>query len=130
VSPDVTVRAAAPEETVAVVGLLERALLEVDPETVRDRAGRGDVLVATTDGRPLAGALVLGGERIDSVAVRPARRGEGVGTALVGAAADRHERLVAQFRPAVAPFYESLGFDVERRGERCRGVLGSDASHG
>jgi len=117
------VRPAAPDEAVAVVGLLERALLEVDPDEVREQVEHGDVLVAAADGRPLAGALVLDRERIDSVAVRPARRDEGVGTALVRAAARERERLVAEFRPAVAPFYEALGFAVERRGERCRGVL-------
>ncbi len=117
------IRPATPEETIAVIGLLERALLEVDPHEVRESVENGDVLVAAAAQRPLAGTLVLDGERIDSVAVRPARRREGVGTALVRAAGEERGRLVAEFRPTVASFYEAVGFTVERRGERCRGVL-------
>jgi hypothetical protein len=47
-----------------------------------------------------------------------------VGTALVDRALADAGRLTADFRPAVAPFYEQLGFDVERLDgrERCRGT--------
>jgi GNAT superfamily N-acetyltransferase len=117
------VRPATEAEFVAVMGLLEGALLEVEPGTVREAIGAGDALVAVEGGRPPAGALVLDGERIAAVAVRPARRREGVGSALVAAAADRRDRLLAEFRPELAPFYRALGFVVERRGDRCRGRL-------
>jgi len=51
---------------------------------------------------------------VDSVAVARGRRGDGVGTALVAAAADAVDAspLTVAFRPAVRPFYESLGFTV------------------
>jgi GNAT superfamily N-acetyltransferase len=77
--------------------------------------------VAAADGR-IVGALVLDGEHVAAVAVRPGRRGQGVGTALVEAAAARRDRLTADFDSGVRPFYESLGFDVERSDGRCRGV--------
>ena len=65
---------------------------------------------------------MLDGEEIVAVAVRPGRRGQGVGTALVEAAADRRERLTAGFDPGVRPFYESLGFEIECDDGRCQGV--------
>lgn len=49
---------------------------------------------------------------VDAVAVRRARRGRGVGSALVREAAERHSRLTAEFDPTVRPFYESLGFEI------------------
>lgn len=49
---------------------------------------------------------------VRAVAVAPSDRGAGIGTALVRTAARRHGPLVADFEPAVAPFYESLGADV------------------
>jgi GNAT superfamily N-acetyltransferase len=118
-----TVRPARKAELAAVMGLLEGALLEVDPGEVRTAIEAGDALVAVEEGRPPAGALVLDGERITAVAVRPARRREGVGSTLVAAAADRRDRLVAEFRPELVPFYRALGFAIQRRGDRCRGRL-------
>ncbi len=111
------VRPARPGEQATVRGVLNAAMLSVDDDALRD----GTTLVAAADGR-VVGVLVLDGDRIAAVAVRPGRRGQGVGTALVEAAAARRDRLVAGFDPGVRPFYESLGFDVERSGERCRGV--------
>nr|WP_276261663.1 GNAT family N-acetyltransferase [Haloglomus sp. DT116] len=97
------------------------AALEVDREAVM--AGEREVLVAVTDGRVL-GALVLDGERIEAVAVRPGRQGQGIGSGLVAAAAAHRERLVAEFDAKLRHFYENLGFDAETEGEqRCRGVL-------
>lgn len=71
------------------------------------------------EGRPASREIV-------AVAVRPGRRGQGIGSALVSAAASRREELVAGFDSDVRPFYESLGFEVECEGDRCRGSL--DAS--
>ncbi len=118
------VREATPDERPAVRNVLDGGLLAVDD--VADRIVAGDVLVAATDGR-LLGALVLDdcadGAHIVAVAVRPRRRGQGIGTALVEAAADRKGRLSADFDPPVRPFYEALGFRIEPvGGGRLRGT--------
>lgn len=111
------VREARPDERAAATNVLDGAMLETD------RMGDATTLVACEEGRIL-GALALDGERIDAVAVRRSRRGQGIGTALVEAAAARRERLVAEFRERERPFYESLGFEVESGDEdgRLRGV--------
>jgi GNAT superfamily N-acetyltransferase len=118
------VRDATVEDLPAVMNVLDGAVLAVDVETVRASIGRDEALVAVTDEQVL-GALVLDGSHIEAVAVRRRRRGQGIGTALIEAAADRRERLTAEFDVAVRPFYESLGFAVESLDEpgRCRGVL-------
>lgn len=118
---DGVVRKASSEEFLAVVRLLEGALLEIDPEAVREAIDDGDVLIAEEDDR-VRGALVLDTDRIESVAVRRRARGRGIGSALVWAAADREGELTAEFDPEVRPFYESLGFEI-RCDERCRGRL-------
>jgi GNAT superfamily N-acetyltransferase len=136
-TPDLVVRPAAPAELPSVANVLDGAALAVDIDWLRtvveagsagdgtddgdDRPGRGAVLVAAIDGRVL-GALALDGPAIRAVAVRPGRRGQGIGTALVAAAADRRERLVADSDPRVEPFWASLGFAVRRRGERVLAV--------
>jgi GNAT superfamily N-acetyltransferase len=116
----IDVREATPDELAAVLGVLDGAALETDADRVRDRLDAGDVLVAASDSsgvddaaETLVGALVLDGEEVANVAVRRRRRGQGIGTALVEAAAARRDRLVAEFDSDVSPFYESLGFDVE-----------------
>ena len=119
----VEVREATADEESTARGILNAAMLEVDDEPFE----RADVLVAVEEGRVL-GALVLDGREVDAVAVRPGRRGQGVGSALVEAAASRRGELTARFDPGVRPFYESLGFDVDCGGEnggdeRCRGTL-------
>ena len=122
------VRAATPAEHPAVMGILDASLLEVDADAVAAAIEAGDVFVAVEQGRVL-GALVLApprdagdGEeaaatRIDAVAVRRRRRGQGLGTALVREAAARRGRLVAAFDERVRPFWEALGFDVAPAGE-------------
>lgn len=124
------VRPATPDELAAVMGVLDAAVLEVDAATVERRIagdeGNGAVLVAEQEGRVL-GACVLDARDearyIDAIAVRRRRRDQGVGTALVEAAADRWPRLVAEFDADLRPFYESLGFRVEPVGDgRFRGV--------
>jgi GNAT superfamily N-acetyltransferase len=110
------VRAARPDEEATVRSICNAAMLEVPEAAVRE----GTVLVAV-DGDRILGALVLDGEEIEAVAVRPGRRGQGIGAALVEAAAERREVLTAGFDPGVRPFYEKLGFEVECEGGRCRG---------
>lgn len=113
-----TVREATPGEATTARSVLDAAMLEVDEETVE----RSLLLVATVEERVL-GALLLDGREIDSVAVRPGRRGQGIGTALIEAAASRRAELTAEFDPAVRPFYEALGFEIECIDGRCRGRL-------
>ena len=129
------VREANPVEVPAVLNVLDGALLETDYEGIESAIETGDVLVAveesgtgdeqSADNAELLGVLVLDGEEIVAVAVRRRRRGQEVGSVLVDAAGDRHERLVAHFRKSVRPFWESLGFDIESTAEdgRFRGVL-------
>lgn len=121
-TPTVRIREATPDDRLAVRSIVDAAMLEV-PDL--DRAA---VLVAVAGDERVVGALTAtsngGGEgaEITAVAVRPGRRGQGVGTALVGAAAERWTPLVAEFDAGVRGFYESLGFDVEAIGaDRCRG---------
>jgi GNAT superfamily N-acetyltransferase len=124
---DVTVREATPDELASVLGVLDGAALETDADRVRAGIDRGDVLVAVpagaaggTDGAASSdsgtpvGALVLDGSEIANVAVRRRRRGQGIGTALVEAAAAGRDSLVARFDGDVRQFYESLGFETER----------------
>jgi len=136
----ITVREAAPDDRIGIRRVLDAAMLDVRddlPERIED----GDVLIATAETGRVLGALVLvprdrdwdsdddwdhdcnrnhdrdgidahGSARVDAIAVRRARRGQGVGSALIRAAAERHDRLTAEFDPGVRPFYESLGFEI------------------
>lgn len=126
----IRVREARRSELAAVLNVLDGAALETDADSVRESIDRGDVLVAVSDAEDGAddetvlGALVLVGQEIEAIAVRRRRRGQGIATALVAAAAERRERLVAEFDAGVQPFYEALGFDIEPLdGERYRGRL-------
>ncbi len=119
------VREAGVEELPAVMRVLDGGLLATSAGRVRAAATSGDVLVAVEADR-VHGALVLDpagpprGARVEAVAVRRRRRGQGIGTALVEAAADRHGTLVAGFDERVRPFWASLGFEVEPAGEAGR----------
>jgi GNAT superfamily N-acetyltransferase len=104
------------------MNIIDGAFLAIDADTVRDRIHDHAVLIAIDDDRIL-GVLILDRDHIDAVAVRRNRREQGIGRALVEAAGERQDRLTAEFRPEVRLFYESLGFEIERTGEkRCWGV--------
>lgn len=124
----VAVRPAGPRDHLGVMRVLDGANLEVDAAVVEDRIDAGTVLVAD-DANRVVGAL-LGvpregtGMHVEAIAVRRRRRARGIGSRLVGAAVGRWRPLTADFDPGVKPFYDALGFDCERRGERYRGVLG------
>ena len=141
----VAVREATADDSMGVRRVLDAAMLEVRGD-LEARIEAGDVLVAEEGDRddsrdaPILGALVLvPGERVrergacaadamhvDAVAVRRARRGRGIGSALVRAALERHSRLTAEFDRAVRPFYESLEFEiapVAGADDRLRGVF-------
>ena len=114
----VEIRTATPDDRLGVRRVLDAAMLDVRAD-LPERVGAGDVLVACGETRRVLGALVVaqsGGTdaaHVDAVAVRRARRGQGIGTALVRAASERYDRLTAEFDADVRPFYESLGFEVE-----------------
>jgi GNAT superfamily N-acetyltransferase len=122
----VLIREASTRDHLGVMQVIDGANLELSAETVERRIDAGRVLVADDDNRIL-GALVAvardEGAHVEAVAVRRRRRGQGLGAALVKAAAERWTPLTAEFDPDVRPFYEHLGFSIEERGERRWGVL-------
>jgi ribosomal protein S18 acetylase RimI-like enzyme len=131
-----TVREATDGDADDVIRLLDAAMLEFDRDRTRRRVDDGDVLVAVVRGHNreerreadadvdprddrVVGACVLRGTEgdpteIEHVAVHRSRRGRGIGTTLIDAAATRTDGpLVARFRDGVRPFYESLGFEID-----------------
>lgn len=116
------VREAQPDEHLAVRSLFDVAMLQV-PDLLSM-----ELLVAAADNRVVGAAAVdadgIGDPGdIRAIAVRPRRRGQGVGSALVDAMEDRWDPVTAEFDERVRPFYETLGFDVEPVGDgRFRGV--------
>jgi len=107
-------------DLLAVRRVLDAAMLSLEGVDLRARIGAGDVLVREVGGR-IAGVLVLDGDRVAAVAVSRERRDRGHGRALVEAAAERRDRLTAGFGEPVRPFYEALGFAIERRDGRLWG---------
>jgi GNAT superfamily N-acetyltransferase len=121
------VREATVDELPDVLNVVDGGLLAVDVSTVRAAIDAGDVLVAVAskpgEDERVLGTLVLDGTEVVAVAVRPRRRGQGIGTVLVETARERRGELVAEFDDRVRPFWESLGFDVDpvEGSERFRG---------
>lgn len=115
-----TVRPATADEHLSVMRIVDGAMLETDASKVRERIENGHVFVADEEGRIL-GAAVLescdSGAHIEVIAVRRARRAQGIGRELVETARERYGALTAEFDPTVRPFYESLGFDIEPAGD-------------
>lgn len=126
VETNLRVRPANPDDHLAVMTVLDGAMLEIDANTVERRIDAGTVLVAVQRDRVL-GALVAiprrEGVHVEAIAVRRRRRDQGIGTALVEDALDRWGRLTAECDPDVRPFYEKLGFEIEDLGERYRAEL-------
>jgi GNAT superfamily N-acetyltransferase len=118
-----TVRPATADDLATVLAICNGAALETDGSAVEAAIERGDVLVAA-DGGPPIGTIVLDGMAVTHVAVRPGRRGQGVGRALVEAAAERRGRIEARFDADLRAFYATLGFDIEPTGSdgRLQGV--------
>lgn len=125
------VREATPEDRLGVRRVLDAAMLEIRDD-LPERIEAGDVLVATggtgntDESETVLGALVVvpreRGAHIDAVAVRRARRAQGLGSALVEGAVKRCSRLTAEFDRDVRPFYESLDFEISE----CENVEGGD----
>lgn len=105
------VREARPEERLAVRSIFDVAMLQV-PDLLRLT-----LLVAVEDDRVLGAAAVEADGRgdpgeIHAIAVRPRRRGQGIGTALVAEAERRWTPVLAEFDERVLPFYEALDFGI------------------
>lgn len=87
-----------------------------DPETIRQRAGDGTILVIEADGEPVATGSLVDGE-IFAVFVDPRRQGEGLGRRLMAALesaareAGVRESVLSVSLPARA-FYEGLGYEI------------------
>ena len=125
---DVTIDPATPDDRLDVLRVLDAAMLETDADAVDDRIAAGDALVArSTRTGGVVGALVAVRPdpdrlHVDAVAVRRARRGQGIGSALVAAAVRRGESdpavegVTAAFDADLAAFYEALGFAVDDGG--------------
>ena len=126
---DVTVEPATPDDRLDVLRILDAAMLETDAAAVDDRIAAEDVLVAhSTRTGGVVGALVAVRPdpdrlHVDAVAVRRARRGRGIGSALVAAAVDRGdsdpavETVTATFDADLRAFYADLGFTIRPAGE-------------
>lgn len=123
--PAVTVRRGREGDLLAVLRIIEGAMLEVGANQVRRRTQSGEVLVATRDGQ-VVGALVRDGEHVEAIAVHPDRRRASIGRRLIEAALADTGRLTAEFREVVRPFYEKLDFEIEEREERLWGERDSD----
>lgn len=121
------IREADPGDVPAILNVLDGAALETDHDRVHASVEQGEAFVAVrnsdSDG-PVLGAIVLDGDHVEAIAVRPNRRGQGIGTALIETASQRRDRLTAEFDADVRPFYDSLGFAVEPAAgdDRFRGV--------
>ena len=140
----VAVEPATAADRLDVLRVLDAAMLATDAEQITARIDAGDVLVARADRTgAVVGALVTtrpepGRRHVDAVAVRRARRGRGIGSALVASAVARAERderidvVTAAFEPHLEGFYAELGFDInEERAadgrDRLRGLRRADA---
>jgi GNAT superfamily N-acetyltransferase len=126
-APDgIAIEPATSDDRLDVLRVLDAAMLETDAERVADRIEAGDALVVRfvkTDA--VVGALVAtrpdpGRLHVAAVAGRRARRGRGIGTALVAATVERAEHdatvdaVTAAFDPKLRGFYTDLGFAVDR----------------
>lgn len=123
------VRTATTDDLLAVLTVLDGALLQVDLADLRHAVAEEAVLVAVSPTGTVLGVLVLDGSEITAIAVRRRRRDQGIGTALVGAAARRHGTVHAVFDRRVLPFWRSVGFEVEplEASDRFRGHRDTDS---
>jgi GNAT superfamily N-acetyltransferase len=126
---EMRIRSATQQDLPAAMNVLDGADLAVSAGTVRRRIDDGRVLLAESGSGTVIGALVAlprpDGAHVEAIAVRPKRRGQGVGSDLVAAAGERWGRLTAAFDPTVSDFYRRMGFEVAARGERCFGERAS-----
>ncbi|EMA61839.1 GNAT family N-acetyltransferase [Halorubrum kocurii] len=129
---DIAIETASANDRLDVLRVLDAAMLETDPGVVDAAIDAGDALVARFDRtNAVAGALIATRPEpdrvhVDAVAVRRARRGRGIGSALVAAAVRRAERdaavsvVTAAFDADLRAFYADLGFAVRPDGDADR----------
>jgi len=130
------IRQADPDDLIDVMRLFDGALLETDPDRVRNQlTGRRGCLLVAGECRPVGAiGLLSGTEAVDdlpwpdsvyisAIAVQKERRGRGVGQSLIAAAADwaAPRPLSATFDERVRPFYIACGFAIEERDGRLWG---------
>lgn len=139
-SVPVSIQHGTPTDRLAVVRLLDAAMLETDADRVRRqlRQQEGVILIATI-AETAVGAIALDAAvaadsqhfdgdadpvRITAIAVRRRRRDRGIGRQLVAAAAEEvaPRPLTAVFDGRVRPFYSACGFEIEPAGRRHWGV--------
>lgn len=121
----IAIREADKGAVVDVLRLLDAAMLAVGYETVAAAVECGNVLVAVdeADAR-IVGAVVLSphesakGVHVEAIAVQRSRRHRGIGRRLIDTAGARTERLTADFRRELDPFWRSLGFAITDRATR------------
>ncbi|MFW6000010.1 MAG: GNAT family N-acetyltransferase [Halorubrum sp.] len=121
---DVVIEPAIPDDRLDVLRILDAAMLETDADAVDGRITAENVLVArSTRTGGVVGALVAVRPdpdrlHVDAVAVRRARRGRGIGSALVAAVVRRAARdpavdaVTARFDADLRAFYEGIGFAI------------------
>ncbi|MFC7073898.1 GNAT family N-acetyltransferase [Halovenus rubra] len=116
------VRTATTDDVPALRNVLDGGLLALNSIPLTAAVKTDSVLVAVRDGdmSPVLGVVVLDGSEIAAIAVRQRRRGQGIGTALIEAASQRHDTLQADFHRRVRPFWESLGFSITPTDEEDR----------
>jgi ribosomal protein S18 acetylase RimI-like enzyme len=120
----IAIGAASPDDRLDVLRVLDAAMLETAAEVVDAAIDAGDVFVARFKRTgAVVGALVATRPdptrfHVDAVAVRRARRGRGIGSALVARAVRRGEAdpeiavVTAEFKQKLESFYTDLGFAV------------------
>lgn len=112
-----TVRRASVVDQDAVIAVFDAALLEFERDSVPDRIARGDVWVIENDVR-VCGAIMLNGEYIEGIAVRPRQRRQGCGSQLLDVALEHRDRLVAHCDERLRAFYEANGFECHALDDR------------
>ncbi|APX97643.1 GNAT family N-acetyltransferase [Natronorubrum daqingense] len=129
----VHVRPATTADALEARRILDAAMLEYgDVEALIETEHvlvAGDYRGGSDGSERLLGTVVLEpheherGAHVTAVAVRRRQRGRGVGSALIERGIEREGRLTAHFDGDVRPFYDRLGFALERtESDRYHGV--------
>jgi len=128
------IETASPDDRLDMLRVLDAAMLETDSGVVDAAIEAGDAFVARFKRtNAVVGALVATRPEpdrlhVDAVAVRRARRGRGIGSALVAEAVRRAEReagvavVTAEFDATLESFYTDLEFEIGDRDGRLQGI--------